>query len=237
MATPIIAPRAAAPAAVEYPESDGKPMAETDVHARAMIDVRAMLENRFAPDPDVYVSGNLLLYYEEGDPTESVAPDVFVVRGVAKGWRRVYKVWEEGRPPDWVLEISSRGTRWEDRTTKRGLYEVLGVAEYFLFDPLEEYLRPPLQGYRLTAGRYQSIVPLPSGGLPSEALGLELHWESGRLRLFDPASGRWLLTPAETEAARQAAEAHLAQEAAARREVEVELARLRAELARLRPAP
>lgn len=39
-----------------------------------------------------YVAGNLFVYYEEGDPTQVVAPDVFVVKGVPRQKRRTYKV-------------------------------------------------------------------------------------------------------------------------------------------------
>jgi Uma2 family endonuclease len=221
-------------------------MAETDIHARYMIDVRAMLENHFSHEANVYVSGNLLLYYEEGDPTHSVSPDVFVVRGIPKGLRRVYKLWEEGNPPGFVLEISSRSTRWEDQATKKGLYQALGVQEYFLYDPLGEYLEPPLRGFRLIDGVYQAVAPLTEGVYRSEVLGLELRLEGDRLRLYDPRDRRWLLTPSELAvarqdaearanaeaAARQGAEARAESEAAARRELEVEVARLRAELAR-----
>ena len=71
------------PTATEYPESDGRPMAETDLHRAEMTDLIAMLEARYADRADVYVSGNLLLYYRQGDPRAAVAPDVFVVFGVA----------------------------------------------------------------------------------------------------------------------------------------------------------
>ncbi len=47
--------------------------------------------------PEVYVGGNLPIYYEEGDPAKSVAPDVFVVFGIAKRQRRIYKLWEAGK--------------------------------------------------------------------------------------------------------------------------------------------
>src|SRR5207244_3236625 len=160
MAQPALIERAwsvPAPAGVYYPESDGRPMAETDAHARCIIDLRVTFEHHFAAQPDVYVSGNLLLYYQPGDPRQSVAPDVFVVRGVPKGLRRVYKVWEEGRAPDVVVEITSRSTRAEDLGAKFGLYQLLGVGEYFLFDPLNEYLSPALQGHHLVSGRFQPI--------------------------------------------------------------------------------
>src|SRR5438034_7641989 len=168
-----------------YPESDGKPMGETDVHIDALIYLREALKDYFRHDPQMYVAGNMLFYYEEGNPAACVAPDVFVVQGVAKGERRTYKLWEEGQPPTVVFEITSRGSRLEDLGTKRALYAMLGVREYFLYDPLGEYLRPPLQGYRLQEGEYQR---LPSGGegeLVSQVLGVELRVEAGRLRVVD----------------------------------------------------
>ena len=73
----------AAPTIV-YPESDGKPMAETDVHRKLMMNFILMLENHFQNDDEVYVSGNLLMYYEEGNPRKSISPDVFVVFGLKR---------------------------------------------------------------------------------------------------------------------------------------------------------
>jgi len=69
----------------------------------------------------------LFVYYEEGDPTQVVAPDVFVVKGVPRQKRRTYKVWEEGKGPDVVIEVSSRKTRREDLGPKKGTYEMMGV--------------------------------------------------------------------------------------------------------------
>jgi Uma2 family endonuclease len=212
---------------IYYPESDGKPMGETDVHIDALIYLREALRDYFRDDPQVYVAGNMLLYYEEGNPAACVAPDVFVVHGVAKGQRRTYCLWDEGQPPSVVFEITSRETRLEDLGTKRAVYAMLGVREYFLYDPLGEYLRPPLQGYRLQEGEYQRILVGTNEGLTSHALGLELRVEEGRLRLVNPVTGERLLTPAEAQAAHRA-------ESAARRAAEAELQRLRTELARLR---
>lgn len=232
------------PSRIVYPETDGKPMAETDVHIDALIYVREALKDYFREEPQVYVAGNMLLYYEEDNPTACVAPDVFVVRGVAKNERRIYKLWEEGQAPAVVFEITSRSTRLEDLGTKRALYAMLGVREYFLYDPLGEYLRPPLQGYRLQEGEYQRMQPAGSQGLLSQVLGLELQLEAGRLRLVHPVTHERLLTPAEAQAARRAAEERANREAAARRaaeeravRMEAELQRLQAELARLRRAP
>jgi len=200
-----------------YPESDGEPMAETDTHRNLMIYLIEALTDRYRDDPQVYVAGNLFLYYAEGDPTSAIAPDVFVVFGIPRGNRRVYKVWEEGKGPDVVIELTSKGTMWKDRGAKKGIYEALGVTEYFLYDPLQEYLSPLLQGYRLTGDGYRRIE---EQSVVSDVLGLELRDEEGFLRLYDLETGEKLLTPLEAQAARRQAEA--------------ELERLRAELATLR---
>jgi len=210
--------------AIEYPESDGQPMAETDVHRDEMTDIINTLKQFFQDQPEVYVSGNLFLYYEEGKPAACVAPDVFVVKGVPKGRRRSYKLWEEGRAPAMVIEITSRKTRHEDQQDKRTVYAMLKVKvrEYFLYDPLAEYLRPPLQGYRLERGAYVPILPHEDGSLPSQEVGVRLTIIDHRLRLID-ARGEILLTPDEEAAARRVAEERLRQEAAARQLLEERL--------------
>ncbi len=111
-------------------------MAETDVYIDVLIYLREALKDHCREAPQVYVAGNMLLYHEEGNPAACVAPDVFVVQGVAKRERCTYRLWEEGQPPAVVFEITSRGTRLEDLGTKRALYAMLGVQEYFLYDPL-----------------------------------------------------------------------------------------------------
>jgi Uma2 family endonuclease len=201
---------------VQYPESDGKPMTETDLHALVLIYLRSALDFHFRNDPNTYVPGNLMLYYEEGNPSASVSPDVFVVKGVAKKVRRVYKTWEEGKAPDVAIELTSRSTRLEDLGTKRALYAELGVTEYFLYDPYQEYLRPPLQGFHLDKGNYTPITADALGKLRSQILNLDLQIVKGDLRLFDPRAQKYLLTPLE------------AQETAA------EVERLRAEIEKLR---
>jgi Uma2 family endonuclease len=212
---------------LSYPEIDGKPMAETDVHINALIYLREALKDYFRDDPQMYVAGNLMLYYEEGNPAACVAPDVFVVRGVGKHARRVYKLWEEGHSPAVVFEITSRGTRLEDLGTKRALYAMLGIPEYFLYDPLGEYLQPPLQGYQLQDGEYQRLQPDTEEKLTSQLLNLQLRIEAGHLRVIEPSTGERLLTPAEAQHARRLAETRAAT-------AEAELQRLQSELARLR---
>lgn len=223
---------------IYYPESDGRPMVETDTHYRVLTGLRFGLEFHFRDDPQVYVGANLMLYYQEGDPSKCVSPDVFVTFGVPKGDRRTFKVWEEGKSPDVVFELTSDSTRSEDLGLKCWLYSQLGVREYFLFDPLRQYLRPSLRGYRLIGDEYVRIgeEPAKSGELrlKSEVLNLELLAKGGQLRLLDPASGIWLPLPAELEAAWREAEARAAQEGKARKAAEAEVERLRTELQRLR---
>ncbi len=105
----------------EYPESDGNPLGETDVHRREILESIAMLQRFFAALADVYVSGNLMFSYEEGNPGAVVSPDVFVVEGVPNRLRHVDQLWEEQRAPAVVIEITSRSTRPEDKGNKRAL--------------------------------------------------------------------------------------------------------------------
>jgi Uma2 family endonuclease len=203
-------------ATIHYPETDGKPMGETDFHIKLIIDLSEALRNFFRRQPDVYVSRDLLLYYEPGNTRKFVVPDVFVVRGVSKSDRRVYKLWEEGRPPNVVIEISSRETKKADLNSKFNLYERLGVAEYYVFDPEYRYIKPPLRAWRLSGGRYVEIA-VANGRAQSDELGLELVNTGQALRLLNPATGQFLLTPEEEAVARQEADA-ARQEAEARAE-------------------
>lgn len=213
------------------PESDGKPMAETDVHRKQMIYVLDAVEERFRSEPLVYVTGNIFLYYEdEFGKLQKVAPDIFVVKGVPKHERRIYHLAEEGKGPDFVLELISRETKMEDLGTKRVLYASLGVQEYFIFDPLNEALSQQLRGNRLQGEDYQ---PLVGERLHSEVLDLDLFVENRRLRLFDRNTGERLRTYEEAERGRRTAEKKAEMEAEARRLAEAEVARLRDELKKL----
>jgi Uma2 family endonuclease len=213
------------PPEIEYPSSDGEPMAETPIHRDVMFDQIAMLKDHFAAEPNVYVSGNKMMYYVEGKPEKSVSPDVFVTRGIPKlPEREVYKIWQEGKGPDAVIEVTSRSTARVDQRWKFELYrDVLKVREYFLFDPREKTLAGvSLCGYRLIEGEYQSI-PKTEGRLISEVLGLHLEASGEQLRLYDPQRGVYLPTPQEIReaweretTARLHAEARAEQEAAAR---------------------
>ena len=131
-----------------------------------------------------------------------MSPDVFVAVGPAKEpERRVWKVWAEGKAADFVLEVTSKGRRGRDEVSKADLYQELKVAEYWQFDPTEDYLRPNLKGRRLgSGGAYEPIkIKERDGALSarSEVLGLELRPDGEALRLYDPVVGEYLPTSGE----------------------------------------
>ena len=142
--------RAPSPATVEYPESDGKPMAETPRHWHATVDATQPLKDRYRHRADVFVGSDLMMYYEEGRPRTYVSPDVFVAFGVpSEPPRNVWKTWDEGKLADFVVEVTSKSTQGEDEHYKRELYQRLGVQEYWQFDPTGDYLDPILKCQRL----------------------------------------------------------------------------------------
>ncbi|HWB11132.1 MAG TPA: Uma2 family endonuclease [Pirellulales bacterium] len=220
-----------------YPDSDGEPIGETDYHVVATIHLLAALRQWYRQREDVYVAGDMLLYYEEGNPRACRGPDVMVCKGVqGKHRRRSFRTWEEGIAPSVIFEVTSRKTRREDEEEKPRVYAGLGVKELYLFDPEGEYLRPRLKGFRLAAGQYQAVAADAEGKLFSPELGLGLAVEKDLSRLIDPATCLPLQTDEEKDEAlrRAAGEAN-----EARREAELERQRsamLEAELARLRAA-
>ena len=212
-----------------YPSSDGKPMAETDWHRKLLMELLQIIECHFREHDDVYVSGDLLIYYKMGDNTKSVAPDVFVVRGVAKKQRGTYLTWEESHTPDFVIELASPSTVRYDLTGKKDLYEsVLKVQEYYIYDPRHQ-IQPHFIGFRLVDGVYQEIA-LVNDRLPSSVLNLELGERDGVLGLYDPTQNQWLEPPEERA---EQAEERAEQEARTRQHAESELAKALAALERL----
>ncbi|MCE7985425.1 MAG: Uma2 family endonuclease [Caldilinea sp. CFX5] len=244
-----------------YPETDGKPMAESDLHRGVMFAIIRLLQ-RFFLGRRVYVSGNLLIYYEQGNPSKSVSPDCFIVRDVEPHLRDIYKIWEEGKGPEVVFEVSSKTTRHVDLGKKMRLYAELGVQEYFIYDPTAEYLDPPLFAYELVGGGYVPMKPVKEevviGDLAfgpgqteapeyiSRLMGLQLTLdEQNHLQFYDLATNQRLLDDAEALALAEtmAKDAELRAEEEKQRaeqqkqraeEAEAKIARLEAELARSR---
>jgi Uma2 family endonuclease len=222
---------------VEYPASDGQPMAETGIHVRAIMLLFQGLED--ALPATVFIAADMFWYWEEGHPESRVAPDLMVAKGVGRDDRRSFFTWREGGAvPCAVFEMASKNTWREDLGEKRLLYERLGVREYILFDPEGKYLRPRLLAFRLVEGRYEFIAPDADDRLRSEELGLFMKAERRMLRLIDAATG----TPVSTrqEQAEQAqrrveqAEQQVEQERRHAEDLTAEVARLKALLEQVR---
>lgn len=226
-------------------------MGETDLHRKVINDLIETL-TAFYEGQQVYVSGNMLLFYRPGNKRRHVSPDVMVTKGLEMKLRKNYLLWQEGLPPNIVIEITSESTRDEDVEDKFEIYrDEIRIAEYFLFDPFNEYLSPQLQGWRLQNDAYLPVEEM-AGRFFSEQLGLYLQAEGSFLRLVDPQTNRRLPTPQEgwresDEVARQAKLAtevaqeqqQLAQEqkrqaVEAQHRAEAEAERLRLEIAELK---
>ena len=193
-----------------YPSSDGEPVAETYDHLYALLItlevLRQYLEGRQAT-----VLGNQFLYYSQGFPKLRTAPDVMVIFDVVPGGRDHYKIWEEGQVPAVVFEITSKGTQAQDQTDKKTLYEQLGIQEYWLFDPREEWIEQQLRGFRLRGDRYE---PITDGC--SEPLKLRLQIEGKLIGFYRLDTDEKLLIPDELSQALQEKTVALQQERLAR---------------------
>lgn len=221
-----------------YPEEDGKPMAASDYHLRLLIWTLQALEAHFEQKSDVYISGDIMMYYREGFPRKSISPDVLVCFGINPKLRRTYKVWEEGKAPDFVMEFSSESTYDKDLDQKMDVYASLDIQDYFLYDAEGLYLPSPLMGFTLVDDAYVAIPPGDDGGIRSSVLGLDFRLRGAEIRIYDPVAGEWVLTRAERT---EIAEARAEQESIARENAEtraetaeVEVAQLREELERLK---
>src|SRR5262245_44268430 len=123
-------------AQIEYPDSDGQPMADNTLQFRWIVTIEGGLEALFADDPNVFVAGDLLWYPVEGQPKVRQAPDIMVAFGRPKGYRGSYKQWLEGGiAPQAVFEILSPNHRLNELTRKFQFYERHGVEEYYVYDP------------------------------------------------------------------------------------------------------
>ena len=175
------------------------------------------------PDTTLVAGEHYLALVSAQDMTGIRYPDLLIAFGVdpAAYYRRnAYVISEQGKPPDFVLEIASPRSRRTDRVDKRRDYAALGIPEYWRFDEASRRRESRLAGDRLVEGRYEPVaVEELAGGVMqgySAVLNLFIRWEQGRLAWHDPATGRHILTYddqralAESErAARLAAEARV----------------------------
>ena len=201
--------------------------------------------------PDVVLSSNTILCYDRNDLNVRVSPDCYLAFGVDKlaiRRRRLYLPWEVGKPPDLAIELASVTTARHDVTGKRRIYAEIGISEYWRIDPTGgDFYGEPLAGDRLVDGIYQpfELTTEPVGVLKgySPLLNIRLCWADEWLYFYVPATGEYIRNLPEEIAAREAAEAIIAQERstlsqerAAREVAEVRPLALEEELRRLREA-
>ena len=210
-----------------YPEI-WEPLPDTGMQEKHYHDIMDAIRIWWGGRPDVFVSGNTGVYYEEGNRDAVFCPDCYVVfgEGADRLWDPyAYRIWDFGRPPAFVLEIGSKSTWQNDLGYKRDLYARLGIGEYWRYDPTGgDHYGEPLVGEYLVDGKYQrfEMRPGPDGMVwaHSPTLALDVCYTEGRLWFYDPSTDEWLGNVLEQQAGRRAAEA--------------EVARLQAELQRLR---
>jgi Uma2 family endonuclease len=143
--------------AIHYPTGDGQPVAETFAHLYAILMTIELLR-LYLQGQQATVLGNQFLYYEQGNSSKRVAPDVFVIFDVEPGGRDNYKIWEEGSIPSITFEMTSPSTKKEDDGAKKHLYAQIGIQEYWQFDPKGEWIKEQLRGHQLENGQYHPIT-------------------------------------------------------------------------------
>ena len=199
-----------------YPYCDGSAVESTD-HWDSRTHVVQVVQSRYLDRDDVFAACDLGFYFERGNRSAVVVPDAMVVFGVGKHRRLSYKLWEESKVPDLVLEVISRYSWRKDVYAKPPLYGALGVREYWLYDPLDVRRDggPRLEGWRLGAAGYGE--PLPPGttgdGFTSKVLGLEVLPLDSELRLRDPDTGEMIPDWKDAEAKRRSEAARAEKEA------------------------
>ena len=178
----VLTPPAAAeadpkPDDVEYPERQW--IAQSIAHGEAVMQAAAALRHHFEDRQDVLVAMELAVYYRRGNDKVWLQPDVQVVFGVSRENRSSFRTWEEGKAPDFVLEVASPSTAGNDAEYKAQEYARIGVREYWRLDPQGALMERPLEGYEAQGGSYDRVQPVAysDGGqyLRSQVLGLELR--------------------------------------------------------------
>ena len=182
---------------IEYPE--GNWIAQSVAHSDASSLAKAALRLHFQHRDDALVAMELIVYYQQGNVSAWLQPDVLVAFGVRQLARRsTFKVWEEGKAPDFVLEVASPSTAGRDARHKALEYARIRVREYWRLDPHGSLMESPLEGYEARGGKYSPLRPVASpagaGWLRSRVLGLDLRSrtvERGTTVVFrDPQTGK-----------------------------------------------
>ncbi len=187
--------------------------------------------------PDILIGSEIPIYYGDRDPVTrrlpNVRPDILIALNVdsyAIRHRVGYDPIQNGKPPDVVVEIASPSTHRIDSGRKRDIYQMLGVPEYWRFDPTGGIMfGQAVIGERLNDGRYERLPLLryDSGvtGSTSPLLNLNFRYRGNELfTIHDPETGREYEHPEQEN--NRLRESQLA--------VARENARLREEIRRLR---
>ncbi len=149
-----------------------------------------------------------------------------------------YIISEQGKPPDFVLEIASRHTGHIDIGEKRDAYAAIRIGEYWRFDETGQYHGARLAGDRLVGDQYEAIPidELSAEALQgySDALNLHLRWERGTLGLYNPATGLHIATFTSERLRADQEQARADRERAARLQAEAQVRALQEQLHRLR---
>ena len=201
----------------QYPESDGKPMAENTEQYRWIVMIKENLEILFSTVLEVFIAADLFWYPVPNTPTTKVppqAPDVMVVFGRPKGKRGTYRQWEEDNlAPQVVFEIlspsnkTSKGKR--EMQQKLEFYQTYGVEEYYLYDP-ETF---EFWGWLRQGERLAEIATLTNWVSPR--LGIRFAWQLGEeLEVYNPDGSKFL---SSVELAQQAKQERMQKELAQRR--------------------
>lgn len=183
---------------IVYPEQREDDMGETSIHARLVANFLGILNLFLKSSRDVFLSANMNLYYEEGNPNKWFAPDILIAFGVPNHERSSYRIWEEKIPPQVIFEVSSERTWKTDISEKLEIYGQLGVEEYYILDPEFKYLPAPLLAFKLQGERLLT-VPVNNDRIFSPRLGLEIVRTENSFRLFDPNKNEFLRTLDEAE--------------------------------------
>ena len=216
MTTPnIFARTAEVPNSFVFPDPPEREPDDMTSFDRLAANGNAYLLAQYLWNPETTLVGGE--HYISTVPVEDLTgvryPDLFVAFDVyPAAYRRsnAYIISEQGKPPDFVLEIASRRTGGEDTGPKLRDYAALGIREYWRFDETGRYHGTRLAGERLVDGEYVAIdiEELPGGNLQgySTALDLHLRWEAGELVFYNPATGRPIATLADERARADTAE-------------------------------
>lgn len=204
---------------VYYPEEREDDMGETSIHIKLITNFLQMLLHFFHRKEDVFLSANMNLYYEKGNPHRWFAPDLLIAFGVPNVERSSYLLWREGIFPQVIFEIASEKTWRNDLDEKFRFYQDLGAEEYYILDSEFAYLPSPLMAFHR---RDEKLVgkDIDNDRIFSPRLGLEIVWMENTFRLFNPNTQEFLLTLDESEEKRN--------------QMQTELERLKAEIEKLK---